>query len=205
MTHNPKNLTKLIARLNFGTARLPPFILMTDEARLPDPLAVIPTLPRGGAVLLRHYASPARTELAHALAPVCRRHGIRLLIAGDARLADAVGADGLHLPEAMLWRGSRRWRCWRTPHRIVTAAAHSPAALRAAARLGIDAALLSPVFATPSHPHAPALGVARLARWAYASPVPVYALGGIDAGNVRRLAGCKIVGIAGIGGFAPGT
>ncbi|MEX2451202.1 MAG: thiamine phosphate synthase [Rhodospirillales bacterium] len=184
---------------------MPPFILMTDETRLPDPLAVIPTLPRGGAVLLRHYASPVRTELAHALAPVCRRHGIRLLIAGDARLAEAVGADGLHLPEAMLWRGPHRWRCWCTPRRIVTAAAHSPAALRAAARLGVDAALLSPVFATPSHPHAPALGVARLARWVYASPVPVYALGGIDACNVRRLTGCKIIGIAGIGGFAPET
>jgi thiamine-phosphate pyrophosphorylase len=88
---------------------------------------------------------------------------------------------------------------------IVTAAAHSPIAIRLAARLGVDAVLLSPVFATASHPDARTLGPLRFARWARESPVPVYALGGIDAARARRLRGSGAVGFAGIGGLANQT
>ncbi|MEQ8194958.1 MAG: thiamine phosphate synthase, partial [Rhodospirillales bacterium] len=201
MDHSAKRPTKLPGRRCFARRQLPPLILMTDDVRLADPLPAVTRLPRGCAVLLRHYADPNRAKLARALVPLCRRHGIKLLIAGDARLAAAVGADGFHLPEAMLRRGCRRWQAWRKPHWIVTAAAHSRASLRAAARLGADAALLSPVFHTASHPDAAALGVLKFARWAGESPVPVYALGGIGAHNGRRLAGSGIVGIAGISGL----
>ncbi|MBE0530944.1 MAG: hypothetical protein IH626_08955, partial [Rhodospirillales bacterium] len=38
--------------------RLPLLILVTDEARLPDPAAAIRRLPPGAAVILRHYGAP---------------------------------------------------------------------------------------------------------------------------------------------------
>jgi thiamine-phosphate pyrophosphorylase len=124
-----------------------------------------------------------------------------VLVAGDWRLAREVGADGLHLPEVAIRRGSGRWRRMRRPDWIVTAAAHSPTAIRLAARLGVDAVLLSPVFATASHPGARTVGPVRFARWTRESPVPVYALGGLDASHGRRLRGSGAAGFAAIAGL----
>ena len=120
-----------------------------------------------------------------------------------AKTRDSRGGSALtgsHLPERAIRRaGAVRWqRDW-----LITAAAHSPAALRAAASAGADAALLSPVFATASHPDVRALGPRRFAALAHASPLPVYALGGIDSTRARLLQGSGAVGIAGIGGLIP--
>lgn len=180
---------------------LPPLILMTDEKRLADPIAAVRRLPRGAAVILRHYDAPARVALAYRLARLCRARGVRLIIAADWRLAVAVGAGGVHLPEGMARRGRLAWGGGvpKPPGFVVTAAAHSPAALWRAARADADAALLSPVFATASHPGAVGIGVLRFAGWCRAAPLAVYALGGVNPGTARRLAGSGLAGIAGIG------
>jgi thiamine-phosphate pyrophosphorylase len=191
-----------------AVARLPAVILLTDERRLPDPSAAVARLPRGSAVILRHYSrGPAeRAALARKLRRLTRPRGILLLIAmgeksGDD-LARAVGADGIHLPEWLLCRGPWRALRARKPGRLVTAAVHSLSALRRAACWNVDAALLSPVFATASHPGSRPLGVLRFAAWARASRIPVYALGGVDAVSVARLRPTRACGIAGIGGVA---
>lgn len=196
-------VANLACRLNsrHRTERpLPPLILMTDARRLPDPLAAAARLPAGAAVVLRDYDKPDRADLATALAKLCRARRLRLLVAADAALAARVGADGLHLPEALVARARRRWpRSW-----LVTAAAHSPAALWRVWRHGADAALLSPVFATASHPGAPAIGAERFSAWTRGAPLPVYALGGINAATSRRLQESGAVGLAGIGGMTDG-
>lgn len=177
---------------------MPPLILVTDAARLPDPVAAIKRLPRGSGVIFRHYAAPGRAGLAGKLAALCRARRLLFLVGGDARLALAVRADGLHLRErdlaAMILPGARRL--------FITASAHSRRALVAAGRRGATAALLGPVFETGSHPGKPGLGSLRFASIARHSPVPVYALGGITPANARRLLGSKAVGIAALGGLA---
>jgi thiamine-phosphate pyrophosphorylase len=173
---------------------LPALLLLTDEVRLPDPLAAAARLPRGAGVILRHYGAPDRAALAARLAALCRRRGLVLLVAEDWRLAAAVRADGVHLPE----RTQRRFRVRRGW--LLTAAAHSAPALVRAARLGARAALLSPAFPTSSHPGRPALGPTRFARLAQAAPLPVYALGGVTAARARRLRAA--VGVAAIGALA---
>ena len=186
---------KLAAR-----SALPALVLMTDEARLADPLPATRALPAGSAVILRHYGVPERAALARCLATIARRRGLVLLVGEDPVLARRVGAAGVHLPERAIRRaGSVRWqREW-----LVTAAVHSPAALRTAAACGADAALLSPVFATASHPDVRALGLQRFAALAQASPIPVYALGGIDRARAGLLLRSGAVGIAGIGALVP--
>lgn len=189
--------------------RLPPLILLTDERRLADPTAAVARLPRGSAVILRHHALPKaeRVTLARALRAITRQRGILLLIAADGEsgveLAHAVGTDGIHLSEWLLCRGPWRALRARKPGWLVTAAVHSPRALRAAATRGIDAALLSPVFPTASHPGARTLGPLRFAAWARASRIPVYALGGIDGRSAARLRPSPACGLAGIGALGP--
>jgi thiamine-phosphate pyrophosphorylase len=187
--------------------KLPPLILMTDERRLADPLPVIAALPPGSAVIVRHYGDPGREALARRVVAAARPKGVRVLIAADAALAARIGADGLHLPEAMAARGPGSWRGRRRPGWLVTAAAHSPAALWRATCAGADAALLAPVFPTASHPGRAPLGSLRFALWCRQSPLPVYALGGVTAATARRLQASGAAGFAGIGGFlaAPGA
>lgn len=178
---------------------LPPLILMTDSHRLPDPMAVVAGLPRGSAVILRHYDHPERAKLARRLVALCRRRGLKLLIAGDPRLAAATHADGVHLPQFMARRGPGTWRLWRKPGWIVTAAAHSPMAISRAARAGADAVLLSPVLATASHPNARPIGILRAVVWRRTTTLAVYALGGMTLAGARRIRIAGFAGIAGVG------
>ena len=189
---------RLNLRLRSGK-HLPPLVLVTDEQRLPDPLGTITLLRSGDAVLLRHYAAPQRRDLAFSLAERCRAGRIQLIIGGDLELARAVGADGVHFPQGF----SLGWvRAAKAAGLLVTTAAHDGPALVAAFRMGADAALLSPVFPTLSHPGMPALGVIRFAALVRESRVPVYALGGVSAGSVGRLQHSGAVGVAAVGAFS---
>ncbi|MGE5476415.1 MAG: thiamine phosphate synthase [Bacteroidales bacterium] len=178
---------------------MPALILVTDETRLADPLPALDRLPPGAGVLLRHYSCANRPGLARALARAARRRRVALLVGGgDWRLAAAVGADGVHLPETLARTlADPGLRLWLRRGHVLSVAAHSRAALARAAGLGADAALLSPVFPTASHPGAPTLGATRFALWARAARLPVVALGGVNGRTARALrcaAGCAAIG-----------
>lgn len=177
---------------------LPDVWWMTDEARLRDPVPALARLPRGAAVILRHYAARDRERVAMRLAQACRRLGLPLLIAGAWRLAVAVRASGLHLPEyhAAPAPGARLWL--KRGSRILTIAAHGPRGLARARAIHADAALLSPIRATPSHPGGKVLGVTRAALMARAAG-RVIALGGMTPKHLRALKRRGFAGIAGIG------
>ena len=66
-------------------------------------------LPRGlCGVVLRDDAAPGRAALGRALARLCRARGLALSVAGDWRLAAALGA-GLHLRGGRRPAGAPRW------------------------------------------------------------------------------------------------
>ena len=184
---------------------VPVLWLFTDRRRLPDPLGAAARLPRGLAgVVFRDDDDPERAALGQALARLCRARRLALVVAGDARLAAALGA-GLHL------RGGRRpglggcgpARPNRPRHgdgaRLVTSSAHTPADLRRARRAGADLVFLSPAFPTATHPGAPALGAVRWAALAGRARLPVAALGGIAGSAPRRLPRriCRAIGAIG--------
>lgn len=187
------SLARHARRLNRRAPHLPAAIMIVERGRVTDPLPAVRRLPARAGVLLRDYAAGDRPSFARALAALCRRRRLTFLVAGDWRLAARLGA-GLHMPEALARR--RRGCGWRT------AAAHGRAGIERAARAGADAALLSPVFPTASHPGARTLGPVRFAALVRTARVPVYALGGVDAARARRLAGTGACGIAAIGAFA---
>ena len=188
-------LARVAAALNAAVEpRLAPLILMTDAERLSDPASAARALPRGSAVIVRHMHAGTRAELARSLANIARERGLKLLIANDPALADRVEADGLHLSEARA-REAAHWRALR-PHWLITAAAHSARAIACVSRA--DAVLLSPVFATGSHPERAALGPLRARFIALGARIPVYALGGVNAHNSLRLSGACFAGVAAI-------
>ncbi|MBN07566.1 MAG: thiamine phosphate synthase [Rhodospirillaceae bacterium] len=198
-------LSEIGRRLNLtaGAAHVPHLYFMTDSVRTPDPVQIAERLPRGTAVILRHYDTPDRYNLARQLKRVCQERALILIIAGDARLADIVSADGLHMPEWTITRPQLSHRRWlRLKNRISTAAVHSMPGLNRAYRMGVDAVFVSPVFPTASHPTQPATGVLSFARQSRAALVPIIALGGITVVTAPKLIGTSCAGIAAIGGLS---
>ncbi|MGB8275676.1 MAG: thiamine phosphate synthase [Alphaproteobacteria bacterium] len=189
-------------RRGVGAVALPPLILVTDEDRLPEPLGTAARLPKGSALILRHRDRRRRRALALRLSGLCRERGLVLLVADDPTLAHDVDA-GLHLSERRLLGPVHRGTGGpaRQRGRLLTAAAHSMRALVLAARRGVGAVLLSPVFETASHPGRRPLGPCRFAALARRSPVPVYALGGLTGSTARRIQATEAVGIAALGAF----
>ncbi len=199
-----RTLAELARHLNLSGSR-PPLVLVTDERRLPDPCPAAARLPPGSLVILRHYDTPDRRALAGRLARLCRARRLRLLIAADLDLAVALGT-GLHLPEGLARSPAPRLRLWHRRSRLpLTVAAHGRMALVRAARLGADAALLSPVFATASHPEARGLGAVAFRRLVRRAKLPVYALGGVNRATVGHLKGSGAAGVAAISGFCRGA
>lgn len=196
-------LAAVAARLHrqAGAGALPALWLFTDPQRLPDPIAAAGRLPRGAAVVYRHFGAPDREDKARALADLCRRRGLKLLIGADPALARAVGADGVHWPERMVERLVRRRA---HAFRLETGAAHGREGLARAAQAGLDACVLSPVFASRSAvagPLAPQWGPLRAGALARAAGLPVIALGGVKAQNAARLIGRGFAGLAAIDGL----
>jgi thiamine-phosphate pyrophosphorylase len=188
-------LARAAAALNARSgSALPALVLMTDDERLPDPVAAARALPPGSMVILRSRRNMHR--VAHELRRITRAMGNKLLIANDHGFAARLGADGVHLSQANALQASH-WRVLH-PNWIITAAAHALAATHVAA----DAIFVGPVFATQSHPGAATLGATRLRLIAQQARVPVYALGGIDAMTAMQLDGAKLAGLAAIGALA---
>ncbi|MEI9990279.1 MAG: thiamine phosphate synthase [Rhizomicrobium sp.] len=167
---------------------------MTDDERLPDPLAAAAALPKGALVVVRSRDPARRADLAGALLALSRRRDLFVLIADDPALAARLGADGLHLPQAKA-RQAGHWRA-RHPRWIISAAAHAPHAMHAT----VDFLFLSPIFPTRSHPDRAALGAVRANLIARTARVPVYALGGVEARNAALLSG--FAGLAAIGALS---
>lgn len=112
--------------------------------------------------------------LAQRVVAMTHDYGAKVLINGDAALAQEVGADGVHLTSTQLAALTERPDvAW------CAASCHSAEELRRAEALGCDFALLSPVLPTLSHPGAPHLGWQAFAMLARDASIPVYALGGL--------------------------
>ena len=170
---------------------------MSDSTRLTDVMAVARTIPREWGLVVRHYDTPERALLVREVVRQCRARGVVVLVAGDARFAKSVGADGVHIPEGLIGMpGSERSALRGCP--LITASAHGARGLHKARQIGAEAVLLSPVYATASHASARPLGRMRFAAMTRLSGAKVFALGGVtlrDAHTLRRLGASGIAGI----------
>lgn len=144
--------------------------------------AALRALPRGAGVVFRHYhlAPDERARRFARLARLCRQRGLCAVWAGAPAKARRYGAQGCYGAAQQVAGGPAMLR-------LVTA--HSLRELAAARRARADAVLLSPVFATRSHPGAATLGAVRWLLLARRSPVPAIALGGMNRRTARRLPG----------------
>lgn len=145
-------------------------------------------LPRGAAGVQLRQALPARAlfERARALREICGKFGAPLLVNDRADVALAAGADGVHLKAGSIAPADAR----ALGLSLVGQSVHSAAE---ASKSEADFVLFAPVFDTPGKT---AQGLEKLAEAAHATSRPVFALGGIDAGNAAKCIEAGARGVA---------
>lgn len=167
---------------------LPRVWLVSDSRNDGSLEAALKRLPRGSGFIFRHYHLGPEQRQARflQLAKLARAHDHLVIVAGAPALARRWGADGAYGTARLITAG---------PNLLRLVTAHTLGDLRTGRA---DAVLLSPVFATRSHPGARTLGPLRFRLLAARSQVPVIALGGMTARNSERLAGHAWAAIDGL-------
>ena len=185
--------------LAFATLALPELVAVARVNRAPggadELLSRIPSLAADGLRLLIVRAPelpPAqRVQLTRRLRRLRRGTGLRLLLTGTALEARQAGACGLHSTAAAL-----AGMVERPPARLWAVSAHDARDLERASALGADVALVSPVLPTASHRGDQALGWDGLQALVKASPLPVYAQGGLGPGDIGAARSVGALGVA---------
>jgi|SRR5690606_9785214 len=139
-------------------------------------------------------------------ADLCQQWGARALVNGDAVLAGRHGL-GLHLPARQLaLHAAGAGGPGELPElpRPLAASCHSADDLHAARSLGCDFAVVGHVAATPSHPDQPPIGWDGFVRMREEVDLPLFAIGGLGAGDHETARRHGAQGIAAIRGFWPG-
>ena len=156
-------------------------------------VAAIEAAVAGGAdaVQLREkdLADRELLTLARRLRAVTRERAL-LVVNGPPAVAEAAGADGVHLPEGAPMPTRPR------PGFLVGRSVHSLEAARRAGAEGADYLIAGPVYETLSHPGVAPAGVALIEDVAAAVCPPVLAIGGVTAERVGEVVRAGASGVA---------
>jgi len=144
---------------------------------------------RGGVdiVQLRMKQAPDTDILAAArrFARLCAAHHALFILNDRPDLVAAAGAHGVHLGQEDTAVPAARQMLG--PDAIIGLSTHSPEQIRAAD--GVDYIGVGPVYATPTKPGRPAVGLELVACAAAQARVPFFAIGGINSGNLSAVRG----------------
>lgn len=154
---------------------------------------------RGGAdvIQLRDKGASARTliEEGRSLKRLTQAAGIALIVNDRADVAQATGADGVHLGQDDL--PINEARAIMGQGRLIGASTHSLEQARAAVREGADYIGCGPIFPTPTKPNYGSVGVGLIQQVRAAVQVPVVCIGGIDQTTLEEVlrAGAECVAV----------
>jgi len=174
--------------------------LITDRkvATKPLPEAVRLALEGGvKAVQLREKDLPVREllSLAKELRAITREYGAKLFINDRVDVAVAVGADGVHLGGQSMPVDAVRKVVGKVMK--IGVSTHSGEEARAAEAGGADFITFGPIFETPSKAkYGIPVGIDAIKKLKNEVDAPIFALGGINSGNVNHVVVSGASGIA---------
>jgi thiamine-phosphate pyrophosphorylase len=138
---------------------------------------------------LKDVADGELLAAARELAAVCSRRGVLFVVNDRPELVGAAPADGVHLGQDDL--APAQARALVGPQKLIGRSTHTPEQVDAAmSDPDVDYLGVGPVYATPTKPGRPAVGL-ELVRYAasHAGGKPWFAIGGIDGGNAGAVIG----------------
>ena len=135
-----------------------------------------------------------RFRTATALRQLCWDHGALFIVNDRVDLALSVEADGVHLGQDDLPPLVARHLLG--PERLIGRSTHCPEHLRQAVADGCDYVGVGPVHATPTKPGRPPVGLDYVRQATACSPVPCFAIGGVNLENAHQAMGSGAHGVA---------
>jgi len=155
------------------------WLLTMSEAALKGGVAVMQYREKTGDVARRH-------EQASELLALCRHYGVPFIVNDDLRLADLVGADGVHLGRD---DGSiREARIVLGPGKMIGVSCYQDLErAKEVERLGADYVAFGSFFPSPTKPNASLADVSVLRMASRGITLPIVAIGGITVDNARAL------------------
>ena len=158
---------------------------------------------RGGATMvqLREKAldEDAFLREAIALAKLCHRYGVPLLINDNVEIARRSGADGVHVGQEDM--AAAEVRGILGSDMIVGVTAKTVEQALRAQDAGADYLGSGAVFGSSTKLNAKPMTRETLSVITHAVSIPVVAIGGIHSGNILELAGTGIAGVAVVSGI----
>ena len=136
---------------------------------------------RAKNVVIREVA-----RLASAIHRITSAAGVPLIINDYPELLREVPAEGVHVGQDDTSVADARAAAGRPV--IVGKSTHSLAQARAAAAEGADYIGFGPLFATPTKPGRPAIGLHDIAAVHEQVSIPIFCIGGIKLSNLREVA-----------------
>ncbi|CAH9014668.1 Nudix family hydrolase [Candidatus Nitrosacidococcus sp. I8] len=127
---------------------------------------------------------------------LCANYQAALLVNSHFEWINTVNVDGIHLTSNQLMNLSNRPL---DSDQWVVASCHNKEELAHAARIGVDFAVLGPVFKTQSHPNTSSMGWQQFQEFIKEVPFPVYGLGGLTLDHIQESWNYGAQGIAAIG------
>jgi thiamine-phosphate pyrophosphorylase len=138
-------------------------------------------------------AGEAEVEsLAVRLVSLTESAGVPLLINDFPQLVPSVGAQGAHVGQDDFTVADARWRAGRSlageaSPPIIGKSTHSLAQAIAAEAEGADYIGFGPLFATPTKPGRPPIGLDAIRRVHKAVRIPIFCIGGIKLENLAAI------------------
>ncbi|MCR4649844.1 MAG: thiamine phosphate synthase [Lachnospiraceae bacterium] len=133
-------------------------------------------------------------EEAKELKKLCKNYNVPFVINDNVDIAIAMDADGVHVGQSDMEAGDVRAKLG--PDKIIGVSAENVEQAVLAEKRGADYLGVGAVFPTGSKDDAADVSYETLKAICEAVSIPVIAIGGINEGNVSKLAGSGIVGVA---------
>jgi thiamine-phosphate pyrophosphorylase len=157
-----------------------------DAGRLPD---LLREAVAGGVDVfqLREKELPddELAAVANATRALCERIGVLFIVNDRPAVAAEAGADGVHVGQDDLPLEAVREIVGE--QMLIGLSTHTAAEIDAVDPAIVDYIGVGPVHATPTKPGRPAVGTELIRHAAAHAPVPFFAIGGLDAGNLGEV------------------
>jgi len=152
-------------------------------------LSTVEAALKGGLTLLQYRDKTAddtvRLEQAMKLRQLCHNYGALFIMNDRVDLALAVDADGVHLGQLDMPIAIARQLLG--PQRLIGRSTTNPKEMQGAITDGADYIGVGPVYETPTKVGKAATGVEYVSYAAKNSPIPWFAIGGIDPNNINEV------------------